>query len=118
MVVSMNGSRITLERARILSSLRKLLHSDADSRMRWVRENLRFLMAETASDPVAIAALTGISTGTVRGFLRGTDSSIRNVILMALALGVELDQLAQPPEDFQRQQAARTAQPRGIAESR
>ena len=97
-----SSDRLEVERGQFLRSLRDLLATDADSRVGWIRENLETLMRGSGHDAVAISALTGISVGTVRGFLKGTDSSVRHVLLMALALGVELDQLAQPPEEFGR----------------
>lgn len=89
---------------RLLPTVRVLLRGDADNRMGWIRDNLRTLMDESGHDSVAISALTGISVGTVRGFMRGTDSSLRNVILMALAMGVELQELARPPDQFSRRE--------------
>jgi hypothetical protein len=89
---------------RLLPTVRQLLRGDAELRMEWIRENLRTLMEATDHDSTDISALTGVSVGTVRGFMRGTDSSLRNVILIALAMGVELNELARPPEQFVRQE--------------
>jgi len=48
-----------------------------------------------------ICAVTGLSVGTVKGFLADTDSSIRNVLLIALSLGLGLGDLEHPPEEFE-----------------
>jgi hypothetical protein len=36
----------------------------------------------------------------VKGFLDRTDSSIKNVLLIAVALGLTLSELERPPENF------------------
>jgi hypothetical protein len=43
-----------------------------------------------------------LSAGTVRNFLRGTDSSLGNVLRMAMALGVTLGDIERPPAEFGR----------------
>ena len=86
----------------MLPTMRRLIHAAAEERLDAMRDNLAFLMARTGHDAVAIQALTGISAGTVRNFLRGTDSSVRNVLVMAQALGVSLADVERPPSEFQR----------------
>ena len=58
-------------------------------------------------DAVAIAALTGLAPGTVRGFLNGRPSSIDNVLTIVEAVGYALAELDQPPEQFKRHVQAR-----------
>jgi hypothetical protein len=86
----------------LLPNLRRLIHSAAEERRIACRENLRTLMVRTGHDAVTIQALTGLSAGTVRNFLRGTDSSVGNVLLIALALGVTLGDIERPPAEFRR----------------
>ena len=43
----------------------------------------------------------GLSVGTIKGLLADTDSSIKNVLLIALSLGLSLADLEQPPEQFE-----------------
>lgn len=90
-----------LGRAGLLPGMRRLVRASADERLGWMRDNLQALMTATDHDAVAIHALSGVSPGTVRNFLRGTDSSLGNVMLIALALGVTLGDLERPPEEFQ-----------------
>ena len=59
-------------------------------------------MRRTGHDAAAIQALTGLSAGTVRNFLKGTDSSVRNVLVIAQALGVSLADVERPPDEFRR----------------
>jgi hypothetical protein len=86
----------------LLPNIRRLIQAAADERRESCRENLRTLMNRTGHDSVAIQALTGLSAGTVRNFLRGTDSSLGNVLLIALALGVSLGDIERPPAEFRR----------------
>jgi hypothetical protein len=86
----------------LLASVRSLIRTSADDRIATIRDNLRAVMRHTDHDPVAIQALTGLSAGTVRNFLSGTDSSIGNVVLIALALGVTLGDLERSPLEFGR----------------
>ncbi len=86
----------------LLPNIRRLTQAAADERGIACRENLRTLMTRTGHDAVAIQALTGLSAGTVRNFLRGTDLSLGNVLLMALALGVTLGDLERSPNEFRR----------------
>lgn len=87
-------------RAGLLPGVRRLIRASADERMGWMRDNLQALMRATDHDAVAIQALSGVSPGTVRNFLRGTDSAIGNVVLICLALGVSLGDLERPPDEF------------------
>lgn len=96
-----------LGRAGLLPGMRRLVRASADERMGWLRDNLQTLMTATDHDAVAVQALSGVSPGTVRNFLRGTDSSIGNVMLMALALGVSVGDLERPPEEFRALMAQR-----------
>ena len=86
----------------LLASVRGLIRSSAGDRMMNIRENLHTIMRRTDHDAMAIQALTGLSAGTVRNFLQGTDSSIGNVLLIALALGVTLGDLERSPVEFGR----------------
>jgi hypothetical protein len=47
--------------------------------------------------------------GTVKGFLDRTDSSIKNVLLIAVALGFTLADLERPPAEFAALLQRRTA---------
>ena len=86
----------------MLPTMRRLILAAADERLDAIRDNLELLMARTGHDAVAIQALTGISAGTVRNFLKGTDSSVRNVLVIAQALGVSLADVERPPAEFRR----------------
>jgi hypothetical protein len=68
----------------------------------WIRENIRQALRARRMDPGAVAALTGLAPGTVRGFLNGRPSSIDNVLLIAESVGYPLAKLDQPPELFRR----------------
>jgi hypothetical protein len=57
-------------------------------------------MVATGQDAVTISALTGVAVGTVRGFLGHTDTSIKNVLMIAVALGLTVADLERPPEEF------------------
>lgn len=87
-------------RVGLVPSLRVLVRSSAREHAGWIRENLGFAMNATEHDPAMIHALAGVSPGTVRNFLRGTDSSLENVLLIALALGLSLGDLERPPDEF------------------
>lgn len=86
----------------LLPNIRRLIQAGADERRQSCRENLRTLMTRTGHDSVTIQALTGLSAGTVRNFLRGTDSSLGNVLRIAMALGVTLGDIERPPAEFRR----------------
>ena len=86
---------------RLLDSVRTLVASGAEERAAWIRRNLRSLMTASGYDAVAISALSGVSATTVRAFVSGTDSSVTNVLRMAIALGVSLADLEQPPDIFE-----------------
>lgn len=84
----------------LLDRMQELVGTGAQERAKWIRENLRSLMAASGRDAVALSALSGISATTVRGFLAGTDSSLTNVLKMALTLGVSLADLERSPDEF------------------
>jgi hypothetical protein len=84
----------------LVVEVRRLIDTAAAERLGWIRANARSAIAATGQDAVTISALTGVSVGTVRGFLDQTDTSIKNVLLIALALGLSLTDLERPPEDF------------------
>lgn len=96
------GDQVTAQPARIelLSGIRRLVRVAAQERVGWIRANLRELMVRTDHDAGAVGAMSGVSTGTVRNFLRGTDSSLENVLRMSHALGVSLGDLERPPKEF------------------
>jgi hypothetical protein len=80
--------------------MRDLVSAGADERVGWIRANLGSLMRESRRDPAGISALSGVSATTVRAFLAHTDSSVTNVLKMAIALGVSLADLERPPAAF------------------
>lgn len=84
----------------LISEVRQLIETAASERLTWVRANAKAAMAATGQDPVTLSALTGVAMGTVKGFLDRTDSSIKNVLLMAVALGHSLADLELPPAEF------------------
>jgi hypothetical protein len=88
-----------LDHTQVLTQMRGLLRDGAHERVEWVRANLRRAMERAEVDAVTLSALSGVSAGTIRGFLAGTDSSITNVTQMALALGLTLAELEQPPDE-------------------
>jgi hypothetical protein len=87
-------------RVELLSGIRRLVRVAAEERAGWIRTNLRELMVRTDHDAAAVGAMSGVSTGTVRNFLRGTDSSLENVLRMSHALGITLGDLERPPKEF------------------
>lgn len=87
-------------RVELLSGIRRLVRVAAEERAGWIRTNLRELMVRTDHDAGALGAMSGVSIGTVRNFLRGTDSSVENVLRMSHALGVSLGDLERPPHEF------------------
>lgn len=84
----------------LLDRMRDLVAAGAEERVGWIRANLRSLMRATRRDPGGISALSGVSATTVRAFLADTDSSVTNVLKMAIALGVSLADLERPPAAF------------------
>lgn len=84
----------------LVSEVRRLIDAAAGERLGWIRANARTAMAASQQDAVTISALTGIAVGTVRGFLEQRDTSITNVLLIAVALGVGAGDLERPPEEF------------------
>ena len=89
-----------LTRGGLVQDVRRLLRVGAEGHGRWLRENLRHALVSRREDAVAMAALTGLAPGTVRGFLNGRPSSIDNVLLMAEAAGYTLAELDRPPAEF------------------
>lgn len=84
----------------LVTEVRRLIETGATDRLRWIRANTRTAMAATGQDAVTISALTGVAVGTVRGFLGHTDTSIKNVLMIAVALGLSVADLEQPPGEF------------------
>jgi hypothetical protein len=87
-------------RGDLVADVRRLLRSGAADHGTWIRDNVRHVLRVRRQDPGAIAALTGLAPGTVRGFLNGRPSSIDNVLLIVEAIGYTLAKLDQPPEQF------------------
>jgi hypothetical protein len=84
----------------LVVEVRRLIDTAAVERLGWIRSNARAAMAASGQDAVTISALTGVAVGTVKGFLEQTDTSIKNVMLIAVALGLSLADLERPPEEF------------------
>jgi PAS domain S-box-containing protein len=84
----------------LIQDVRRLLEGGAQDHGQWIRDNVRYALQVRREDPIAIAALTGLAPGTVRGFLNGRPSSIDNVLLIAEAVGYTLAKLDRPPEQF------------------
>jgi hypothetical protein len=84
----------------LVAEVRRLIDTSAVERLGWIRSNARTAMALSGQDAVTISALTGVAVGTVKGFLEQTDTSIKNVLLIALALGLTLGDLEQPADEF------------------
>ena len=89
-------------RGNLVHDVRRLLRSGAADHGRWIRENLRDAIRARRQDAVSVSALSGLATGTVRGFLNGRPSSIDNVLLIAQAVGYTLADLDRPPDEFRR----------------
>lgn len=103
----MDDLRERLLKGDLVHDVRGLLQRGAEDHGEWLRENVRHALLTRRQDAVAVSALTGLAPGTVRGFLNGRPSSIRNVLLMAEAVGYTLAQLDRPPEEFRRRVDAR-----------
>lgn len=99
----MDELRDRLMRGDLVQDVRRLFQAGAEDHGRWLRENFRHALTVRRQDAVAVAALTGLAPGTVRGFLNGRPSSIDNVLLMAEAVGYTLAELDRPPEQFRLQ---------------
>jgi len=84
----------------LVSEVRRLIETGAADRLRWIRANTRTAMVATGQDAVTISALTGVAVGTVKGFLGNTETSIKNVLMIAVALGLTVADLERPPEEF------------------
>jgi hypothetical protein len=84
----------------LVGEVRQLIETAAVERLGRIRANTRTAMVETGQDAVTIAALTGVAAGTVKNFLERTDTSIRNVLLIAVGLGLSLGDLERPPDEF------------------
>lgn len=98
--------RDRMARGDLVQDVRRLLRSGAADHGRWIRENARYALSVRREDPGAVAALTGLAPGTVRGFLNGRPSSIDNVLLIAEAVGYTLAKLDRPPAQFRQLVAA------------
>lgn len=96
----MDEIRDRMLRGDLVQDVRRLLRSGAEDHGRWIRANVRQALARRREDPGAVAALTGLAAGTVRGFLNGRPSSVDNVLLIAEAVGYTLAKLDRPPEQF------------------
>jgi hypothetical protein len=84
----------------LVVEVRRLIDTAAVERLGWIRANARTAMEASRQDAVTISALTGIAVGTVKGFLDHRDTSITNVVLIAVALGLSVADLERAPEDF------------------
>jgi hypothetical protein len=91
----------------LVTEVRRLIETGAAERLRWIRANTRAAMDATGQDAITISALTGVAVGTVRGFLANTDTSIKNVLMIAVALGLTVADLEHPPEEFAERLARR-----------
>lgn len=91
---------MTNEHTKLVGQVRGLLRAGARQRADWLRTNLRVAMTAAELDIVTLSALSGVSVGTIRGFMAGTDSSVTNVLQLAMALGLSLGELERPPDDF------------------
>lgn len=98
----MDDIRDRVVRGDLVADVRRLLQHGAAEHGAWIRENVRYALRARRQDPGAVAALTGLAPGTVRGFLNGRPSSIDNVLLIAEAIGYALADLDQAPEQFRR----------------
>jgi hypothetical protein len=85
----------------LVVEVRRLIDTAAVERLGWIRANARTAMAATRQDAVTISALTGIAVGTVKGFLDHRDTSIKNVVHIAVALGLSMADLERPPDEFE-----------------
>lgn len=84
----------------LLRDVRSILEQASGERLLWIRTNISMAMEAQSHVVLDICAMTGLSAGTVKGFLRATDSSIKNVLLIAMSLGLNLADLERPPEEF------------------
>jgi hypothetical protein len=84
----------------LVVEVRRLIETAAIERLGWIRANARTAMEASRQDAVTISALTGIAVGTVKGFLEQRDTSITNVVLIAVALGLSVADLERAPADF------------------
>ena len=96
----MDDIRDRIARGNLVADVRHLLQTGAADHGAWIRENVRHALRIRREDPGAVAALTGLAAGTVRGFLNGRPSSIDNVLLIAEAVGFTLAKLDRPPDQF------------------
>src|SRR5687767_4180238 len=93
-------AQLALADGTLVTEVRRLIDTAANERLSWIRANARAAMVETRQDAVTISALTGIAVGTVRGFLDHRETSIKNVLLIAVALGLGIGDLEQSPDRF------------------
>jgi hypothetical protein len=104
-----SGVREELADGTLVSEVRHLIVTGAAERLRWIRSNTRAAMAASGQDAVTISAFSGVAVGTVRGFLANTDTSIKNVLMIAVALGLTVADLERPPQEFGELLASRYA---------
>ncbi|MEY2477690.1 MAG: hypothetical protein QOG87_3005 [Actinomycetota bacterium] len=103
----------------LVVEVRRLIETAAVERLGWIRANARKAMAASRQDAVTISALTGIAVGTVKGFLEQRDTSIKNVVLIAVALGLTLADLERAPDEFAallRQRRSPEGKPAGLSD--
>ena len=93
----------------LVTEVRRLIETGAAERLRWIRANTRTAMVAMGQDAVTISALTGVAVGTVKGFVGTTDTSIKNVLMIAVALGLSAAELERPPAEFAEVMASRRA---------
>jgi hypothetical protein len=84
----------------LVVEVRRLIETAAVERLGWIRANARTAMEASRQDAVTLSALTGIAVGTVKGFLDHRDTSISNVVLIAVALGLSVADLERSHADF------------------
>ncbi len=114
-VPTVNELRDSVISGELVHDVRRMLQSGAEDHGAWLRENIRYALVARREDTVAVSALTGMSPGTVRGYLNGRPSSINNVLLMAEAVGYTLAELDRPPEDFRAYVEGRVEEAEGSA---
>jgi hypothetical protein len=84
----------------VVVEVRRLIETVAVERLGWIRANATTASTVSRQDAVTLSALTGVAVGTVKGFLAQRDTSITNVMLIAVALGIGLGDLERPAEEL------------------
>jgi hypothetical protein len=92
--------RERLANGTLVLEVRRLIETVAIGRLGWIRANARTASVVGRQDAVTLSALTGVAVGTVKGFLEQRDTSITNVMLIAVALGLGLGDLERPAEEL------------------